>query len=450
MSVTTKTQTTRTGTPAARARDGTGGRSDDHAAVHLPARWILGGVAALAVMVVAVMGIAWALLRPPWADLADLAVFLSMSGGLTLVAGLAGAMLGFGRFLRTMRGKLLLLPMLAAGLALVNVGFTARLMFISVHDLGLLAVLLSFSLGMSAFLALFLSSSLNGDVAGLISAVRRMGAGDLKARARVNGQDELREIADAFGAMAEQLERKIATQQEVEQARRHLVATVSHDLRTPLASMRAIVESINDGVVSEPETVRQYLRTLQRETEYLSRLIDDLFELSQLDAGILRLQLEPSSLKDLISDTLQSLTAQAMEKGVTVTGEVGSSVPEVAVDTRRLQRVLYNLVQNAVRHTPADGTVAITAEDAGQEVRVTVSDSGEGISPEEMPHLFESFHRADRSRSRAHGGAGLGLTIARGIVEAHGGRIWAESGPGAGSRFTFTLPKQRSAGPAMG
>jgi signal transduction histidine kinase len=139
-----------------------------------------------------------------------------------------------------------------------------------------------------------------------------------------------------------------------------------------------------------------------------------------------------------------------MEKGVKVTGEVGSSVPEVAVDTRRLQRVLYNLVQNAVRHTPADGTVAITAEDAGQEVRVTVSDSGEGISPEEMPHLFESFHRADRSRSRAHGGAGLGLTIARGIVEAHGGRIWAESGPGAGSRFTFTLPKQRSAGPAMG
>ena len=401
-------------------------------------------------LIVVVAVIAWAMLRPPRQDLVDLALFLAASGGITLAIGLAGASLGLGRMMRTVRGKLLLLPLLAAALALVNVGFTAKLMFISPHDLGLLAVLLVFSLGMSAFLALFLSASMNDDLAELVRAVRRLGAGELKARAHVKGHDELRELAESFNNMAARLEQKIATQQEVEQTRRLLVATVSHDLRTPLASMRAIVESINDGVVTDSETVRRYLQTLQHETEYLSRLIDDLFELSQIDSGLLKLRPEPASLQDLISDTLQSLSAQAEGKRVRLTGHVPESVPQVVADPQRLQRVLYNLVQNALRHTPADGTVAVQAEDAGAEVRVSVSDTGEGIALDDLPLIFERFHRADRARSRAHGGAGLGLTIARGIVEAHGGRIWAESAPGRGSTFTFALPKQAQPAHARG
>ena len=412
----------------------------------LPApRWALAAAGALAGMVAAVIVIAWTALHPPREDMLDLALFLLASGGITLAIGFAGASLGLGRLLRTVRGKLLLLPLLAAALALVNVGFTAKLMFISSHDFALLSLLLVFSLGMSGFLAMLLSASINDDLAELVRAVRRVGAGELKARARVRGHDELRELAESFNAMAAQLEQKIATQREVEQTRRLLVATVSHDLRTPLASMRAIVESINDGVVSDPAEVRRYMQTLQHETEYLSRLIDDLFELSQMDSGLLKLNFEKASLQDLISDTLQSLSAQAQGRHVRLTGQVPDSVPPVVIDPQRLQRVLYNLVQNALRHTPADGTVAILAEDAGEEVRVAIADTGEGIPPEELPRLFDRFHRTDKSRSRAHGGAGLGLTIAKGIVEAHGGRIWVESTPGRGATFTFALPKQATA-----
>ncbi len=408
------------------------------------ARWVVAAVVALAVMIGGVLAVAWAILHPPRADMVEMAWFLAASGSLTLAIGFVGAALGLGKLLRTVRGKLLLLPLLAAALALVNVGFVARLMFISSHDLGLLAALLLFSLGLSVFLALFLSASMNADMAALVRAVRRLGAGDLRARAVVAGHDELRELAESFNAMAAQLEQKIATQKDVELARRQLVATVSHDLRTPLASMRVIVESINDGVVSDPETVRNYMHTLQLETEYLSKLIDDLFELSQLDSGVLKLHLEPSSLQDLVSDALQGLLAQAQERHVRITGRVPETVPTLVMDPGRLQRVLYNLVQNALRHTPADGSVAISAEDAGDEVRVTVTDTGEGIPADELRLIFDRFHRADRSRSRAHGGAGLGLSIARGIVEAHGGRIWAESEPGRGARFTFTLPKGRA------
>ncbi len=407
------------------------------------ARWAILSAATLALLVALVVLFASATLHAPRKDLTDLAILLTLSGGVTLGIGLAGKRLGLGRLTRTVRSKLLLLPALASALALANVAITARLMFISSHDLGLLITLIVFSLGMSAVLALVLSTSINEDVTDLVRAVRKLGAGDLTARAAPRGNDELRELSESFNAMAAKLESKIATQKEVEEARRLLVATVSHDLRTPLASMRVIVESINDGVVSDPDTVRRYLRTLQHETEYLSRLIDDLFELSQIDAGILGLHLEPANIKDLISDTLQSLAPQANEKGVRVTGRAPELVSDLVIDTQRVQRVLYNLVQNAVRHTPADGSVAISATESGEEVRVSVADSGEGIAPEEMPHLFERFHRTDQSRSRAHGSAGLGLSIARGIVEAHGGRIWAESSQGRGSTFTFSLPKRR-------
>ncbi len=413
-----------------------------------PARWWLGGVAALAAMVAGVALLAWALLRPPRQDLVDLALFLASSGALTLAVGFAGGELGLGRLLRSVRGKLLFVPLLAAVLALANVGIMAKLMFISSHDLGLLVMLLAFSTGMSVFLALYLSSSIDNDVAALVRAVRLAGQGDLAARAAVQGNDELKELAQAFNAMAARLEQKIATQKDVEQARRQLIATVSHDLRTPLASMRAIVESINDGIVSDQETTRRYMQTLQHEIEYQSKLIDDLFELSQIDAGLLKLKVGPASIQDLVSDALQGLSAQADEKHVRVTGHVPESLPTVEADARRLQRVLYNLLQNALRHTPADGTVVVSAEDAGADVRVSVADTGEGVAPDELPHLFERFHRTDRARSRAHGGAGLGLSIARGIVEAHGGRIWAESQPGRGATFTFTLPKRQAAAQA--
>jgi len=245
----------------------------------------------------------------------------------------------------------------------------------------------------------------------------------------------------AFNDMAQRLETSFARERELEQARKELTASISHDLRTPLASIRAMVESINDGVVTDIETVRRYLNTVQVEVENLSQLISDLFELSQIDAGVLELHLEASSITDLISDTVESMSAQAAAGNLTLSGAVDGDVSTVVMDARRVQRVLYNLVQNSIRYTPADGTIFIRASNAGADVQVEVSDTGTGIPEQELSSLFQRFARSDRSRSRNSGGAGLGLSIAKGIVEAHGGRMWVESAVGKGSTFSFALPK---------
>jgi two-component system sensor histidine kinase SaeS len=315
-------------------------------------------------------------------------------------------------------------------------------MFLSPHDLGLLTILLFFSFGISVCIAFFLSLPFDATLRSFLEAVNRMGGGELDTRIEVTSHDELERLAAAFNRMAEQLEAAFARQRELERARQQLIAAVSHDLRNPLASVRAMVESINDGVVTDEPTIRRYLHHLQREVEYLSRLIDDLFELSQIDAGLIALQLDWANLQDVISDTLESVSAQAAQQKLAVEGVVDEGLPPVLMDTRRVQRVLYNLVQNALRHTPSDGTIRIEARDAGPEVRVVVSDTGEGIPTEDLPRIFEQFYRGDRARSRDSSGGGLGLSIAEGIVAAHGGRIWAESAVGLGSTFTFTLPKR--------
>jgi histidine kinase len=402
---------------------------------------MLAALSALLGITLAILLLSAWLLRPPRADLLLLGAFLVASGGITLALGHLVVRFGMARLLRTVRRKLFFVLLLTSALSLANVAFTAHLMFISPHDLALLSLLLTFSLGMSAFLAFALSQSLHETVRALVQAVRRMGEGKLGTRIHLDSRDELEEVARAFNAMAQQLEVAFEKQKELEQARRQLVASVSHDLRTPLAAMRVMVESINDGVVSDPETVRRYLRTLQSEVKYLSQLIDDLFELSQIDLGLLALHLEQASLSDLISDTLESLSIQAQQQRLVLKGEANDALPLVIMDSRRVQRVLYNLLHNAFRHTPADGAIVIRAVDAGAEVRVSVVDTGEGIPPEELPRIFERFYRRDKARSRSQGGTGLGLSIARGIVEAHGGRIWAESTLGQGATFTFSLPK---------
>jgi signal transduction histidine kinase len=204
-----------------------------------------------------------------------------------------------------------------------------------------------------------------------------------------------------------------------------------------------MVEAIDDGVVTDAETTQRYVRTILSEVQRLSGLIDDLFELSRLDAGVLALHVEPGSLRDLVSDTLEALQVQAAEKGLRLHGAVEDNLPPVLMDTARVQRVLFNLVQNAIRHTPPDGTILLAAQEEPEAVRVDVVDTGEGVAPDDLPHIFERFYRGEKSRVRGQGGAGLGLAIARGLVEAHGGRIWAQSVPGQGARFSFVLPKAR-------
>jgi len=173
----------------------------------------------------------------------------------------------------------------------------------------------------------------------------------------------------------------------------------------------------------------------------LSHLIDDLFEMAQLDAGGLRLDRRLNAISDVISDTIESFSALAAAQNVRLEGEVEPGTDPLVMDAQHVGRVLFNLVGNALRHTPPGGQIRIRAWRAGRDVRVEVRDSGEGIQPEDLEHLFERFYRGEKSRSRATGGAGLGLAIARGIVEAHGGRIEVDSQPGLGARFTFTIPK---------
>ncbi|MCI0477800.1 MAG: HAMP domain-containing histidine kinase, partial [Anaerolineales bacterium] len=234
-----------------------------------------------------------------------------------------------------------------------------------------------------------------------------------------------------------------AREKESEQARRSLVAAASHDLRTPLTSLRAMIEAINDGIITDEATVRRYLLLMQQEIQNLSHLVDDLFELTQLDAGAPNWAKEPGSLRDLISDTLESMQAQATAKGVQLCGAVEPTIDPVPMNSLKMQRVLSNLLQNAIRHTPTGGQVSVSAQLCADAkcVQVEIADSGEGIAPNDLPHIFDPFYRSEKSRARGGGGAGLGLTIARGIVEAHGGTIQVTSAPSVGSRFTFTLPR---------
>jgi two-component system sensor histidine kinase SaeS len=376
-------------------------------------------------------------------DLVLTALFLAVSGGATLGLGILFLSAYRGRFMHGVRGKLLVAVVMSAGLVLVNVGFTAYLMFISSHDLKLLVLLMGFSLGMSAYFALVVADSFDSTLQTLIQGVRRMGEAQLDTRIDIHSGDEIEDLGAAFNAMAVKLEEAFSRQQDMEQARRHLIAAVSHDLRTPLATMQVMVESINEGIVTDGETLQRYYRTLQAEINYLSRLIDDLFELSQLDFGFLQLQPESASISDLVSDTLEALRPQAEQRRLTLQGEVDGYIPEVLMDTSRMQRVLYNLVQNALRHTPPDGAVLIRAADHGEEVEISVADSGEGIDSDELSRIFERFYRGNRARTRDEAGSGLGLTIAKGIVELHGGRIWAQSSRGEGATFVFTLPKSQ-------
>ena len=352
---------------------------------------------------------------------------------------------GLPRWVRTIRGRLVLMSVLSSVLALANVGFVALLMFLSSHDLALLAGLLAFSVGLTVVVAIASSEPTARKMREVVDAVRSINAGSLETRVPVESRDEVGELAAALNAMVHRLQVSFGRERDLENTRRELVGAVSHDLRTPLASIRAMIESINDGVVSDEETVRRYLRIMQSEVENLSQLINDLFELSQIDAGTLVLHIESSSVQDLISDTLEGMAHQAAERRLGLEGGVDMELSPVMMDSHRVQRVLYNLVQNSIRHTPADGSIRISALDAGDEVKVQVADTGAGIDAKYLPRLFERAYRADRSRSRSSGGAGLGLSIAKGIVEAHGGSLWVESELGKGSVFTFTLPKVAAA-----
>jgi len=396
-------------------------------------------IAALAAILALSLGLFYGLMHPPMGDLGLMAQFLSVTGVVSAIAGYGAYRLGWMERSPSLRLTLMGIYALASVLAFFNVWVTARLMFASQHDLMLATVLLVFAGGVAMVLGFFLYSAIANRLAALQDAARQIERGNLHTRVEVRGSDELARLGSTFNQMATRLQEADQQQRALEALRRDLVSWAGHDLQTPLASVRAILEALSDGVVEDQATAQRYLRTAQREIQSLSLLIDDLFQMAQLDAGGMPLDLEVASLSDLLSDTLESFSELASRQGIRLSGEVAPAVDLVRMDVSRIGRVLNNLLSNAIRHTPETGSIHLRAFSTLDGVRVEVCDTGEGIPPSDLPRVFERFYRGEKSRSRSTGGAGLGLAIAKGIIEAHGGQIGVASTQGKGTCFWFTL-----------
>lgn len=382
------------------------------------------------------------IMQPPMGELGHMAQFLFITA---LVSGLAGYAAYRFRWMErspALRWSLMAGYALASLLTFLNVWITARLMFASKHDLTLATILLLFAGGIAMILGYFLSNTVTGRIRRLDQAAKEIQAGNLSVRIPVNGNDEVAGLARTFNQMAAKLQEADSNQQALESMRRDLVAWAGHDLRTPLTGVRVLVEALADGVISDPDTSQRYLQQARKQIDHLSLLIDDLFQVSQMDAGGIKLNLESASLTDLLSDTLEGFSGLAAKQNIALSGHADPGIDPICIDVQRIGRVLNNLVNNALRYTPAGGAVSVQAEVAPKSVRVMVQDNGEGISAEDLPRVFDRFYRGEKSRSQATGGSGLGLAIAKGIVEAHGGRIWAESQPGQGTRIYFNLPRK--------
>jgi signal transduction histidine kinase len=353
-----------------------------------------------------------------------IALAVAVAAG-TLAVGLAATFAL--RLLPSVRLQLAGLAFLSVVLPLLAVLLSGWVMFHMGDDVKILAVAAA-SATAAVVAALFLGSSITRRIEGLQTASAALAAGDLGSRAPAGGPRELAELGGSFNAMADSLEGLF-------DARRELVAAASHDLRAPVASIAAMLEAIQDGLASPAE----YLAALQDQARRLTSLVDDLFELARIDAGALGRELEEVALAPLVESCVRGFEAEARARNVTLERTVAEGVPEARCAPEEVERVLLNLLTNALRHTPSDGTVAVTLAPEPDHVRVTVEDTGRGLTPEAARRMFDRFWRDDSAR-QANGGAGLGLAIARGLVEAQGGRIWAEQRATGGARVSFTLP----------
>jgi signal transduction histidine kinase len=344
----------------------------------------------------------------------------------TLAAGIALALIA-GR-IRSLKGRVVALALVAVALPLAAVVASGMLMFDSGHDLTVLAVA-SASATAALVGAFLVARSVLEPVGQVRRASEALARGDLTARAPESGPAELAELGATFNRMAGELERLF-------DARRELVAHASHDLRTPLASLQAMLEAVEDGLAPAED----YLPAMGDQVRHLGRLVDDLFELARIDAGQLTLELRDVRLDGLVAGCVSGVAASAEARGVRVESHVDASAPAARCAPDHLERVLLNLLANALRHTPGDGSVAVLVSPEADGVRLSVEDTGDGIPSGDLERAFERFWRADSARRRDGGGAGLGLAIAKGLVEAQGGRIWAEARPGGGARISLVLP----------
>jgi len=339
----------------------------------------------------------------------------------------------------SLRWQLGLAVALAIGIDLVGVQAIATVLFVSAHDAFTLALLLAFAAVLAGYTAWSLARDVTDDLTTLRDAVAAVGEGDRDVRIDLPPRDELAELGGEIARMSRELEQRERERDAAERARRDLVAAVSHDLRTPLNALRLIARGIADGVVDE-RTLHRHLGQLTFHIASLDTLIDDLFELARIEAGDIDWPLERLSVADVIRETVEGMAALAADRGVALDVQAGE-LPPVRGNPEKLQRVLFNLVENALRSTPPGGRIVVCAAAGPDEVEVEVADTGHGIAPGEVPRVFEPLFRGGPDAARGGAGAGLGLPIARSIVEAHGGTIDIAASSSAGTRVRFTLPR---------
>jgi signal transduction histidine kinase len=330
-----------------------------------------------------------------------------------------------------LRRQVAILAVLALVELAVAVGLFAGLMFVSRHDAFFMALVACYAglIGLGA--AWLVLGRAFDDIDAVRDALAQVGAGSREVSIPVGGRDELAVLAADVEAM-------VAKVSAAERARREMMAAVSHDLRTPLTTIRLIAQGLEDGIF-EADRTREQLALISTHVRALGSLIDDLFELSRLEAGDLMWSMERVRLDELLRETVDAMRPQAEAGGVSVRAELDAELTAARGNPEQLQRVLFNLIHNAIRHTPADGSVVVRAQRAEDAVEIEVADSGEGIDPADRERVFEPFVQGSSRAARTDGSAGLGLAIARAIVEAHGGRIWLADAA-AGTRVRFSIP----------
>ena len=368
------------------------------------------------------------------ADLATLAAYLVPALTLTVMAiALANRLLAN----VPLRQRFVVIAVAGTVVSLGNLFALTRAMAITQHDATLLATLLLYAAATGVGAAVAVSRSAAAGLGRLSRTAQRLGEGDLDARVgSLDAEPELEELARTMDEMADRLRSAQERERRAEATRNDLITAVSHDLRTPLASLRAMVEAIDEGVVRDPPTLGRYAAEMRRSVSQLSAMVNDLFELVQIDAGAIEAETARARVHEVVERAIATVEVPARDKGLTLVTEIDGAA-DVACSPR-LARVLQTLLVNAVRHTPAEGTVRVEARRTGASLELTVQDTGAGIPPADLARVFEPFFRADAARSGP--GAGLGLALAKRIVEALGGRIEAASEPTRGSRFAVSIP----------
>ena len=384
-------------------------------------------------------------MAPPRSEMVSLAAYFAASGTACGVIGWLALNSDWAARRLTLRSKAFVGSIVGGVMGLLNVLLIARLMFISTsHDLYVLAAAIGFSVVVMAAFSLTVASSVAQRLELISEAVRALADGRKVPAVATHETDEVARLAGDVDRLSAKLDASEQERARLDQQRVDLTAAISHDLRTPLASVRAMAEALADGVVEEEKERSRYYALMQREVERLDRMIGDLFDLAQLDSGALRLDRRLLPVQEIVSEVVEGMRPQAERAGIDLQFVApDASLPDVPLDGSRFERAVSNLVRNAIQHTPKGGEIRASVSREGRWVTLNVSDDGEGFDAALAEHVWDRFYRGDKARGRKGSvgdGAGLGLSIVRGFVEAHGGEVACTSSPGNGATFTLRLP----------